>query len=304
MSNNNIKTEGDATLNIKTSIKPPMESCPPNPGYSLPVLKTPYTKLNSVLGALGGFRRGELVVVAADDYHYHEGLVNDIYLGLALVNEPAMIDDSKTPVVLDISFGDSAQMYQEAMLGRYRELTGDTSSLNYHLLHCQGYRYFSYLVHDVGSYTLDDLFKYIHEVEATGHEIHLLTLGDLSKMSRLDRIGNTLPLCEIYRRMRFFFDERGCTVITSLPVDDKMKGFTFDSVEHRLNEISNHSAFGNDRRLTETVDTTLILSFEREGLYVHCGKHRGSKTSQQTTCIPMYGTHFMFDEPFVVSLDQ
>lgn len=304
MSNNNIETEGDTTLNIKTSIKPPMESRPPNPGYSLPVLKTPYTKLNSVLGSLGGFRRGELVTVVSDKYNYREGLVNDIYMGLALVNKPAMIDDSKIPVVIDISFGESAKPYQEKMLFRYQELTGDTTSLDYHLLHHRGYRYFSYLVQDASLYTLSDLISYICDVEASGHEIHLLTIGDLSTISRLDRIGNTLALSEILRRMRYFFDERGCTVVTSLPIDESIKSYTFDDTEHKLKEVSRHNAFGDDRHITQTVDTTLLLSLENEELHVHCGKHRGSIMKDDTTIISMDGCRFMFDEPFVETIPE
>lgn len=290
-------------INVTSSIKAPSESRTPNPGYRLPILKTPYIKLNEVLGEMGGFRRGELVVVTAHDHQYREGLVNDIYLGVSLVNKPAMIDETKTPVILDISFGEPARPYQEKMLHRYQELTGDMQSRDYHLLHCQGYRYFSFLVQDVKSYTLRDLINYITETEATGHEIHLLTIGDISKISRLDDAGNELSLSEILRRMRHFFDGRGCTVVTSVPIDDNVKKRTFDSVKHKLIEVSQHGAFGGDRHITQTADTTLLLSLEREGLFVHCGKHRGSRTTQDTTYISMYGTHFKFDEPFVVSLD-
>lgn len=304
MSNNNIETEGDTTMNIKTSIKPPMESRPPNPGYSLPVLKTPYTKLNLALGSLGGFRRGELVTVVSDKYNYREGLVNDIYMGLALVNKPAMIDDSKIPVVIDISFGEPTKSYQEKMLLRYQELTGDTTSLDYHLLHHRGYRYFSYLVPDASLYKLSDLISYICDVEASGHEIHLLTIGDLSTISRLDRIGNTLSLSEILRRIRYFFDERGCTVVTSLPLDERIKSYTFDDTEHKLKEVSRHNAFGDDRQITQTVDTTLLLSLENEELHIHCGKHRGSIMKDDTTIISMDGCRFMFDEPFVERIPE
>ena len=51
----------------------------------LPILKTPYTKLNDALGSLSGFRRGELVLITSVAHGYRNELALDLYLGTALV---------------------------------------------------------------------------------------------------------------------------------------------------------------------------------------------------------------------------
>lgn len=274
-----------------------------NPGYDLPILKTAHSKLNTVLGEIGGLRRGELVVIAADKYNYREGLVNDIYLGTALVNKPTMIDESKTPVIIDIAFGGTAREYQKNMRAHYQEITGDTTSEDYHLLHCQGYRYFSFIIDQPKDFSLFKLISYINELESSGHEIHLLTIGDLSHMSRSNGVGCELSLCEMMRRIRHFFNSRGCTVVCSLPINDDIKQYKFDDIEHRLRTVSNHSAFGDDKEILQTADTVLTIQLDNKDLHVHCGKHRGTQIKQDIVKLTMTDDCvFKFDEPFVVSM--
>jgi len=68
------------------------------------LMKTGWQGLNEMLS--GGFRRGECVVVPGLQHNYKTGMNLSLFRQLAIYNKPYMLDNTKKPMLLRISFED------------------------------------------------------------------------------------------------------------------------------------------------------------------------------------------------------
>lgn len=279
--------------NVKTSINVP------NPGYGLPVVKTAYTKLNAALGSVGGFRRGALVLITSLDNGYRDELALDLYLGAALVNKPVMIDDTKKPLILDVAFETPTSIYRSKLMSRYRHLIEDTEVKDFSLLEKYGYQYKSMILADPKNFKLNELFSIAHKLMATGYELHQICVGDLSRIDQTDLLGQPIPLVEMYRRLRYFFDKLGCTVITTLSLDE-IKRMRKQKEPKTATEYLEYQRSISIDAITLHVDTVITVDFNGESLSIVCDKNRGSKLTEptQTMSIAAEG-YFKVDEAWV-----
>ena len=302
LNQNRINDEFLALTNakLKSSIMP--RDIKPAPGYKLPAIVSPYTQLNAILGDIGGFRRGSLVVIVAPKHQYGLGLLNDLYLGHGLVNKPVMIDESNTPVVLNISFCDDVDVYETQMSARYRTLVGDTDDYSFDRLQKFGYKYMSMVFPHPTGLTVAKIIDLVHDIESFDNELHLVTIDDVSLISRVDAMGRELPLCELLSRLRYFFDTRGCTLITNLTADDvKVKQLIEANVTEIPKAISRFGFYGDEGRISHHVDTELVIGFDDGILEMYCGKHRGSLRFEDRTTMSLDSAtdSFLFNVPFV-----
>lgn len=285
---------------LKSSIIP--RDIKPAPGYKLPEIVSPYTQLNAILGDMGGFRRGSLVVIVAPKHQYGLGLLNDLYLGHGLVNKPVMIDENNTPVVLNISFCDDVDVYETQMSARYRTLVGDTNDYSFDRVQKFGYNYMSMIFPHPAELTMTKIIDLVHDIESFDNELHLVTIDDVSLISRVDAMGRELPLCELLSRLRYFFDTRGCTLITNLTADDvKVKQLIEANVTEIPKAISRFGFYGDEGRISQCVDTELVIGFDDGVLEMYCGKHRGALRFEDRTTMSLDDTtnSFLFNVPFV-----
>lgn len=285
---------------IKSSIVP--RKMIAAPGYKLPVTITPYKQLNSLLGDTGGFRRGEMVVIVSPKNQYNKGLVNDLYLGHGLVNKPVMIDKTKKAVVLNISFCDNVNDYENQMSSRYRTLVGDDNDISYDRVQKFGYKYMSVLFPHPGELTMAKIIEFTSEIEEFDNELHLITIDDLSLIDRDDGLGQQLSLSELFLRLRHYFDHKGCTLITSLNSDEvQLKRVQEAGIANIPQAISRLRLYGGDNRIAFDVDTELTMTRNKLELDVYCGKHRGATRAIDTVTITADSdtNEFAFDVPFV-----
>ena len=246
----------------------------------LPLLRTPFSQLNTALGSHGGFHRGELIVIAAKNHNYREGLAHDLYQGLGLVNSPVMLDKTKIPAMVDIQFEVDPDAYTQTMQLRHRQITGVKDENSLRLLQCQTYHYMSMIVRDTSAYTLNDLFEFIDALESNGHEPHVIVIGDLSKIHQVDLDGKLISLHQIYARVREHIAPRGYTLITTLETERDFK----------YNDII---------PIIQDVDTLIGPSCESNQLHIYCSKHRGSILPKETGIIPIDdGRGAVVDVPF------
>lgn len=294
MSTQHHKQENESMTNIKTSIDVP------NPDYNLPVIKTAYTKLNAALGSVCGFRRGALVLITSPDNGYRDELALDLYLGAALVNKPVMIDDTKKPLILDVAFETPTSIYQSGLMSRYRHLIEDTEAKDFSLLEKYGYQYKSMIVPDPKYFKLNELFSIAHKLMATGYELHQICVGDLSQIDQTDLAGQPIPLVEMYRRLRYFFDKLGCTVITTLSLDEIKRIRERSNYSKTAIEYLEHQRNISIDEITLYVDTVITVDFNGESLSIVCDKNRGSKLTEPTQTIPIAAEgYFKVDEAWV-----
>ena len=299
---NRINDEFLAMSDVEVKSKIIPRDMPPSPGYNLPVSVTPYKQLNSLLGEIGGFRRGEMVVIVSPKNQYNKELVEDLYLGHALVNKPVMIDKTKTPVLLSIVFCDNIDEYQVKRASRYRTLSGDKEDEGFAQARKFGYKHVTISFPNPSSVTLDVLINITRKLEEDNNEVHLVTIDDLSLISRLDAAGQELPLDEIFMRLRSMFNMRGCTVITSLVADEGNTQVLVDSdVADIPKAISRFGFYGGNCRIVQTVDIELVLVLDDDILKMYCGKHRGVMRLEDTKTMTKDNTSgaFLFDVPFV-----
>lgn len=299
---NRINDEFLAMSDVEVKSKIIPRDIPPSPGYSLPVSVTPYKQLNSLLGKIGGFRRGEMVVIVSPKNQYGKELVNDLYLGHGLVNKPTMIDNTKTPVLLSIVFCDDIDEYQVKRASRYRTLSGDKEDEGFARARKFGYKHVTISFPNPSSVTIDVLINITRKLEEDNNEVHLVTIDDLSLISRLDAAGQELPLDEIFMWLRFMFNMRGCTVITSLVADEGNTQVLVDSdVADIPKAISRFGFYGGDCRIIQAVDTELVLGLNDDILEMYCSQPRGVMRLEDTKTMTKDDTSgaFLFDVPFV-----
>ena len=179
------------------------------------VLRTGLTGLNELLQ--GGFRRGECWVIGALQHNFKTGFSMTLFKQIAMYNKPIMIDPSKKPLLLRISFEDEIDknlqwLYQSLYENETKEkcITGstDTSVMSKYIkerLEVNGF-HIKLLRVDPTQWTYMNICNYITELESQGYEIHLLMVDYLAM---LPTTGCTIgpmgsDLRDMYRRIRNF----------------------------------------------------------------------------------------------------
>jgi hypothetical protein len=179
------------------------------------ILKTGWQGLNRMLQ--GGFRRGEQTVIGALQHKYKTGFSLTLFKQLALYNIPVMIDSTKKPLLVRISFEDDLKLnfqflYQslkENETGLKADLAGITdaemAAYVQEKLGVTGYH--TRLLHvNPSLWTYKDLCNKIIELEADGYEVHCLMVDYLLKLptTGCDQGPMGVDIRNMYERLRNF----------------------------------------------------------------------------------------------------
>ena len=238
---------------------------------NLPVMKTPYQGLNAILGDGRGIRRGEFVVIAGRRHEYLHGLLIDLQIGQLVYNPPAMIDQTKNPMVISINLTTTHEAFKLALKSHIEKFSG----LKSYMIRDTKYRYKTINFKNTPVYTVEALIEYVSKMESDGNEIHLLTIDDVSLLSNLDSNGNVLSTKEMISKLRHHFAPRGTTVITTLEFDEVVNELPKDSHLSNLENITIKGLYGGEHRISQEVDCELAVSLDGNLLNLFCGKHRG-----------------------------
>ena len=181
------------------------------------IMQTGWQALNRM--TQGGSRRGEFTLIGALQHKYKTGFTLSIFEQLALCNKPYMIDPTKKPLLLRISFEDSIAlnlqfMYQSLKYDETREEVDVTqvseeemSAYVQKRLQVNGYHIKMMRV-DPTQWTYRDICNKAVELEAQGYEIHALMLDYLMMVPTTGCVtsGPTgTDLRDLIRRVRNFF---------------------------------------------------------------------------------------------------
>lgn len=245
----------------------------------LPTTKTPYQGLNRILGDLGGFRRGEMVLISSLENNYSDNLLHDLYLGCGLYNTPQLLDNTKTPLVLNLTLCDESIDDIGILNQRVETALGEVEFDKQEILSQRGFTYKTIQCHNQKDITLGRLIELI-STYLTDYEIHMLTIGDLTKINNLDEENNPQTLREMYSRLRGFFNPLGTIVVTTgtLSKDTELlRRINPDGYLYHATLRDMRGGVHLDQ--TMEVDTHLLTSVQDDTVTMHCAKHRGTTAS-------------------------
>jgi len=257
----------------------------------LGLLKTGWQAMNRMLD--GGFRRGEEVVIGALQHKYKTGFTLSLFKQIALYNTPYMIDPTKKPLLVRISFEDSAalntqflytSLYENAQRKK-ADISGltDMEMAQYvkNELTINGYS-IKVLKVDPTQYSYRDICNKLLEYEAQGYEIHLCMLDYLAMIPTTGCVQGALgqDVRDLFRRMRNFCEPRKITLITphQLSTESKMK--VRDGATNFVQLLVGGGYYDKCKTIDNEVDLEIFIHIEIVNgvsyLTVQRGKHRKS----------------------------
>jgi len=247
------------------------------------ILKFGWQDLNTAL--CGGIKRGEFCVINALQHKYKSGFSLSLFSQVARYNKPDMIDPTKKPLLLRISFEDSLAanikfLYQYL---KYEE-TGERidfkkSDITEHEMakyvkekqEVSGF-HIKFLRVDPSGWTYRNICNRIIELESEGYEIHFLMLDYLSQVPTtgctIGPMGTDLR--DLFRRMRNFCAGRKIACMTPHQLSTEAKQLIRNGVpEHKfVKELDGKGYYSGSKQLDQEVDIEL---------YIHIVPHAGEK---------------------------
>lgn len=253
---------------------------------------TGWKSVNRMLN--GGFRKGEQWVVSALQHNYKSGFMQSLFVQLATLNKPDMIDANKKPLIILFSFEDDVSIISE-FIYRYiyfneNKVLPDMSTLtgkevgNYisKKLSVNGY-HVKILRINPSEWTYKHMFNKTLEYEAEGYEIHAVLIDYLSKLPTTGCITSGpsgTDVRDLFNRVRNFYGSKGILNITPHQISTEalqlvrsgITGFDF------INELANKNYYSESKQIPQVVDGEIYLSKGKKdkkwALFIGKGKHR------------------------------
>ena len=264
------------------------------------ILKTGWQSINRMLQ--GGFRRGEEVVIGALQHKYKTGFSLTIFKQIALYNIPQMIDKTKKPLLIRISFEDNLtlnfqflyQSLKENETGLKADLAGITdeemAAYVQEKLSVSGY-HTKFLFVNPSLWTYRDLINKIIEYESDGYEIHMLMVDYLVKLptTGCDQGPMGTDIRNMYERLRNFCSTRGIIFITPHQLSTDAKMMIREGRGDFVKELPGKGLYAGTKQLDQVVDLEIFIHIEILNgvsyLTVQRGKHR---IIEQTKFVDQY----------------
>ena len=253
---------------------------------------TGWKSVNRMLN--GGFRKGEQWVVSALQHNYKSGFMQSLFVQLATLNKPDMIDANKKPLIILFSFEDDVSIISE-FIYRYiyfneNKVLPDMSTLtgkevgNYisKKLSVNGY-HVKILRINPSEWTYKHMFNKTLEYEAEGYEIHNVIIDYLSKLPTTGCITSGpmgTDVRDLFNRVRNFCSSKKITCITPHQISTEALGLVRSGVTgfDFINELSNKNYYSESKQIPQVVDGEIYLSKGKKdkkwALFIGKGKHR------------------------------
>lgn len=257
------------------------------------VLKTGYQGLNRMLQ--GGFRRGEEWVIGALQHKYKTGMNLSIFDTIPLYNTPVMTDPTKRPMILRITFEDTAEQNMRFIYEHlYENETGlkctkehmksmsseDIATYVTTRLQATGYTLRVMYV-DPTQWNYQNIQNKVLEFEAEGYEIHCLFLDYLSLINKkgLAQGATGDDIRDLFRRMKNFCTPKKILLITPHQLSQDAMNLIRQGSTDFVRDIAEKNYWDGCRRLSQEVDGELYIHIEKVNkqayLTIMRGKHRG-----------------------------
>ena len=253
------------------------------------IMVTGFQGLNRMLD--GGFRRGEEVVIGALQHKYKSGFSLTLFKHLALYNKPYMIDTSKKPLLVHMSFENSVEMNTQFLYASLKENeTGvkcditdipEAEMARYvkEKLTVNGY-HIKMMRIDPTLYSYKDICNKILQYEAEGYEIHALMLDYLAMVPTVGCTQGAMgqDVRDLYRRMRNFTEPRKITLITPHQLSTEAKMQIREGRQDFVKNLVNGGYYDKCKTVDNEVDLEIFIHIEIVNgvsyLTIQRGKHR------------------------------
>ncbi len=254
------------------------------------VLKFGWQALNKMLQ--GGIRRGEFMTVGALQHQYKTGVTLSMFIQIAKYNIPIMIDATKKPLLLRISFEDSLtnnlqflyQNLKENELGVRVKVNDvpveEMSSYVKTKMQINGYHIKMMRV-DPTKWSYREICNKVIEFESQGYECHLLMIDYLALVPTTGCItsgaGGT-DIRDMFRRIRNFCGPKKIACITPHQLSTEAKQLIRDGRKDFVKDLDGKGYYAGSKQLDQEIDIELYVHIEKHNkesyLTFQRGKHR------------------------------
>ena len=261
------------------------------------VLKSGWHALNRMLR--GGFRRGEQTVIGALQHKFKTGFTLNLFRQFAMYNTPHMLDPTKKPVLVRISFEDNLANNLQFMYSSLYEnenkkpvdkmveiSTAEQAEYVTQRMRLNGYE-IKMLRVDPSGWGYKDICNYVLQLEAEGYEVHALMLDYLSMIQTrgCDEGPAGYAKRDLFRRVRNFTSPRKIALITPHQLSTEAKQLIRNGQNDFVKEIAEKGYYADCRQIDQEVDLEIYIHIEfvngKAYLTVQRGKHRISGVTPQ-----------------------
>jgi hypothetical protein len=226
----------------------------------------------------GMLRRGECFVLHALQHNYKTGFSLSMFVQAALFNTPKMIDPTKKPLLLRISFEDAATLNLQFIYKYlYENETGhiideiDVAKLEPKViakfvkerLMKTGF-HIKILKIDPLGWTINDLFNKVLQYEAQGYEVQLCMVDYLPKLPTTGCVGNNGS--EEYRNMleraRQFFLKRRTLFMTPWQISPDAKDLIRNGTTDFVKQLPGRGYSSGSKQIDQVLDAELYIHKE------------------------------------------
>lgn len=255
------------------------------------IMKLGYQGLNTMFQ--GGFRRGEEVLLGALQHNYKTGLSLSIFKQIPLYNVPYMLDDTKKPLIVRISFEDGLPnnfqfLYKSLWENEHgvpavmEGLTNqEIASYVQDKLRVNGYNIKMLRVNPTAWGYIDVINK-LMQYESEGYEIHMCVLDYLGMLPTTGCLQGAMgaDMRDMFRRLRNFCNPRKITLFTPHQLSPEAKRLIRDGHESFVEKVANKGYWAGCTSLDNEVDLEFYCHIEKLNgesyLTFQRGKHRNN----------------------------
>lgn len=251
-------------------------------------LKTGWKELNDMLN--GGMRRGEMVLTSGIQHSFKSGFLRSLFAQLCMYNKPTMIDNTKKPLALFISFEDDSDvilnfMYQYLYFSENNKSpdtkNGNSQDMAKYVserLSKTGY-HIKILRVNPNDWTYVHLTNKLLGYEANGYEIQILAIDYLSKLpttgcNRSGAMGTDIR--DLFDKLRNYTSSRGILLITPHQLNMEVKQLLKNGIADKnlVKEIAGKGYYEGSKQIDQVVDLEIhhhiakvgdgyVLTFQR-----------------------------------------
>lgn len=253
------------------------------------IMSTGFIGVNRMLQ--GGLRRGETLLTSGLQHNYKTGFTLTLFKQLALYNKPYMLDPTKKPLLLRISFEDDLRLNLQFLYQALKESEGlsgvtvdvDTEVMSNYIkekLSVNGY-HTKMLRVDPNLWTYKHLCNKVVELEAQGYEIHVLMVDYLAMLPTTGcTVGGPIgsDRREMLSRVRNFTSPKKIIFITPHQLSSAAKQMLREGRQDLVKEIVGLGFYEGCSSLENGTDIEIhhhIEKYQKEAyLTIQRGKHR------------------------------
>lgn len=279
-------------------------------------LRTGLQGINEMLGAPGGFRRGEFCVYSALQYNFKSGFALLLFIHILMYNTPKLRDPKKKPLILFYSFENIVasniliiyQYLKENELGHVVDIkdgTFDPKNPDYKENIKAASAYVISKLTETGFdvrmegynssvMTTADLLDAIGKYEEDGYEVIACIADYLAVLNRtgLSQGAHGDDLRDMFRRVRNFTGPRYITFITPHQMSADATNLYRDANESLVQAVVGKGYYDGCKRLGQEPDLELHIHIERTAtdsyLTIARGKHRDVNSTDPSKLYCVY----------------